>query len=150
MKCKFYLNKLYCIVLYLYIYIALPAVHTNQKRFQCERPREKRAVLRERKEAVLRERTEILALLSLKQEQATEVPGLEYKCCNFRDVSLDRPIKSEPNIRYQDNWSTFIWSTINRLYTDIWPTYMYISSTTSLVTEVHVAIVMACVVTVNI
>jgi len=39
---------LYCIVLYLYIYI----VHTNQKRFQCERPREKRAVLRERKEAL--------------------------------------------------------------------------------------------------
>src|SRR6218665_1938974 len=34
---------LYCIVLYLYIYIAPLAVHTNQKRFQCERPREKRA-----------------------------------------------------------------------------------------------------------
>src|SRR6218665_870291 len=33
---------LYCIVLHLYIYIALLAVHTNQKRFQCERPREKR------------------------------------------------------------------------------------------------------------
>ena len=30
-----------CIVLYLYIYIALLAVHTNQKRFQCEKPREK-------------------------------------------------------------------------------------------------------------
>src|SRR6218665_648933 len=43
---------LYCIVLYLCIYIALLAVHTNQKRFQCERPREKRAVLRERKEAL--------------------------------------------------------------------------------------------------
>src|SRR6218665_3458030 len=43
---------LYCIVLYLYIYIALLAVHTNQKRFQCGRPREKRAVLRERKEAL--------------------------------------------------------------------------------------------------
>jgi len=43
---------LYRIVLYLYIYIALLAVHTNQKRFQCERPREKRAVLRERKEAL--------------------------------------------------------------------------------------------------
>ena len=27
-------------------------MHTNQKRFQCERPREKRAVLRERKEAL--------------------------------------------------------------------------------------------------
>src|SRR6218665_3216933 len=43
------------IVLYLCIYIALLAVHTNQKRFQkfqCERPREKRAVLREQKEAV--------------------------------------------------------------------------------------------------
>ena len=33
-----------CIVLYLYIYIVLLAVHTNQKRFQWERPREKRAV----------------------------------------------------------------------------------------------------------
>ena len=33
---------LYCIALYLYIYIALLAVHTNQKRFQCERSREKR------------------------------------------------------------------------------------------------------------
>ena len=42
----------YCIVLYLYIYIALLAVHTNQKRFQCKIPREKRAVLRERKEAL--------------------------------------------------------------------------------------------------
>jgi len=30
--------------LYLYIYIALLEVHTNQKRFQCERPREKRAL----------------------------------------------------------------------------------------------------------
>src|SRR6218665_486527 len=40
------------IVLYLYIYIALLAVHTNQKRFQCERPREKRAVVRERKKAL--------------------------------------------------------------------------------------------------
>jgi len=39
-----------CIVLHLYIYIALLAAHTNQKRFQCERPREKRADLRERKE----------------------------------------------------------------------------------------------------
>src|SRR6218665_2058385 len=43
---------LYCTVLYQYIYIALLSVHTNQKRFQCERPREKRAVLRERKEAL--------------------------------------------------------------------------------------------------
>ena len=42
--------KLYCIVLHLYIYIALLVVHTNQKLFQYERPREKRAVLRERKE----------------------------------------------------------------------------------------------------
>jgi len=36
----------------MYIYIALLSVHTNQKRFQCERPREKRAVLRGRKEAL--------------------------------------------------------------------------------------------------
>src|SRR6218665_769180 len=36
------------IVLYLYIYKALLAVHTNQ----CGRPREKRAILRERKEAL--------------------------------------------------------------------------------------------------
>ena len=43
---------LYCIVLYLYIYIALLAVHTNQERFQSERSKEKRAVLRERKEAL--------------------------------------------------------------------------------------------------
>ena len=43
---------LYCIVLYLYIYMALLTVHTNQKCFQCERPREKRAVLREWKEAL--------------------------------------------------------------------------------------------------
>src|SRR6218665_3062017 len=35
-------DALYCIVLYLCIYIALLAVHTNQKRFQCERPREKK------------------------------------------------------------------------------------------------------------
>src|SRR6218665_474121 len=45
-------RQLYCIVLYLYIYIALLAVHTNQKRFQCERPREKKAVLREQKDAL--------------------------------------------------------------------------------------------------
>ena len=37
-----YLGDVYCIVLYLYIYIARLAVHTNQKRFQCERPRKKR------------------------------------------------------------------------------------------------------------
>src|SRR6218665_1672246 len=43
---------LYCIVLYLYIYIVLLAVYANQQRFQCEVPREKRAVLRERKEAL--------------------------------------------------------------------------------------------------
>src|SRR6218665_1017204 len=47
-----YCIVLYFIVLYLYIYIALLAVHTNQKRFQCERPREKRAVLIERNEAL--------------------------------------------------------------------------------------------------
>jgi len=34
------------------IYIAVLAAHTIQKRFQCEKPKEKRAVLRERKEAV--------------------------------------------------------------------------------------------------
>jgi len=34
---------MYCTALYLYIYIALLEVHTNQKRFPCERPREKRA-----------------------------------------------------------------------------------------------------------
>jgi len=44
--------QMYCIVLYLYIYIALLTVHTNQKHFQCERPIEKRVVLRERKEAL--------------------------------------------------------------------------------------------------
>jgi len=41
-----------CIVLYLYIYIAPLEVHTNQKRFQCERHREKRAALREGREAL--------------------------------------------------------------------------------------------------
>ena len=46
-----YCIVLYCIVLYLYIYIVLFAVRTNKKRFQCERPREKRAVLREQREA---------------------------------------------------------------------------------------------------
>ena len=40
------------IVLYLCIYIALLEVHANQKRFQCKRPKEKRAVLREQKEAL--------------------------------------------------------------------------------------------------
>src|SRR6218665_317392 len=43
----------WCIVLYLYIYIPLLAVHTNQKRFQCERPREKRTVCLEREWCVL-------------------------------------------------------------------------------------------------
>ena len=44
----------HCIYLFSdnYNSLALLAVHTNQKRFQCERPREKRAVLRERKEAL--------------------------------------------------------------------------------------------------
>jgi len=41
-----------CIVLYLYVYIALLAVHTNQKCFQCERLRKKREVLREQEEAL--------------------------------------------------------------------------------------------------
>jgi len=35
-------TNIHCIVLYLYIYKSLLAVHTNQKRFQCERPREER------------------------------------------------------------------------------------------------------------
>src|SRR6218665_3536946 len=43
---------LHCIVLYLYISIAPIAVHINQKRFQCKRHREKRVVLRERKEVL--------------------------------------------------------------------------------------------------
>jgi len=43
----------YCTVLYLNIYIAPLEVHTSKKRFQCERPREKRAVLRERKRACI-------------------------------------------------------------------------------------------------
>src|SRR5688572_9098528 len=43
---------LYCIVLYLSIYIAPLAVHTNQRRSQCERPREKKEVFRQRKEAL--------------------------------------------------------------------------------------------------
>src|SRR6218665_1822616 len=47
------ISILYCLVLYVYIYIAPLSVHTNQKRFQCERPRKKRAaVLRERKKAL--------------------------------------------------------------------------------------------------
>src|SRR5688572_28679897 len=40
------------IVLYLSIYIAPLAVHTNQRRSQCERPREKKEVFRQRKEAL--------------------------------------------------------------------------------------------------
>src|SRR5688572_4801887 len=43
---------LYCIVLYLSIYIASLAVHTNQRRSQCERPKEKKEVFRQRKEAL--------------------------------------------------------------------------------------------------
>ena len=38
--------------MYLYIYMAPLEVHTNQKRFQCERPRQKRAALEEQKEAL--------------------------------------------------------------------------------------------------
>jgi len=34
----------------MYLYIYIEHAYTNQKRFQSERPREKRAVLRERKE----------------------------------------------------------------------------------------------------
>ena len=47
-----YCIVLYCIVLYLYIYLALLVLHINQKRFPFERPREKKAVLTERKEAL--------------------------------------------------------------------------------------------------
>ena len=60
---KILCTKWYCIVLYCIVSIHLYSayivhlysayiVHTNQKRFQYERPREKRAVLRERKEAL--------------------------------------------------------------------------------------------------
>jgi len=38
-------KRIHCIVLYLYIYIALHAVRTNRKRFQCERPRENRVLI---------------------------------------------------------------------------------------------------------
>ena len=41
------------IVLDRYIYIALPTLHNNQKHFQSKRPREYRAVLRERKQALV-------------------------------------------------------------------------------------------------
>jgi len=41
------------IVLYLYIYIALLAEHTSQKCFQCKRPSEKIAVLRELRRQIL-------------------------------------------------------------------------------------------------
>ena len=47
--CTVIMHLLYCIYTF---YVVLFAMHTNQKRFQCERPREKRAVLRERKEAL--------------------------------------------------------------------------------------------------
>ena len=47
-----FFHILYCIVLYLSIYIAPLAVHTNQRRSQCERPREKKEVFRQRKEAL--------------------------------------------------------------------------------------------------
>src|SRR6218665_1453190 len=50
MDVQMYECILYCIIS-IHLYSAL-AVHTNQKRFQCERPREKRAVLRVRKEAL--------------------------------------------------------------------------------------------------
>ena len=45
-------HRVHCIVLYLSIYKVLLAVHTNQKRFLCERPIEKKAVFREREEAL--------------------------------------------------------------------------------------------------
>src|SRR6218665_3917405 len=40
-------------IYYVVLYLALLTVHTNQKRLKCERPREKRPVLRERKEVTL-------------------------------------------------------------------------------------------------
>src|SRR6218665_1538686 len=40
----YYCYYYYCIVFNLYIYIAPLALHTNQKWFQCERPREKRTI----------------------------------------------------------------------------------------------------------
>src|SRR5688572_12789053 len=46
------LGIVYCSVLYLSIYIAHLEGHTNQRRSQCERPREKKEVLRQRTEAL--------------------------------------------------------------------------------------------------
>jgi len=46
------ISVLYCIIFYLNIYIALLTGHNNQKRFQGKILRERRAVLRERKEAL--------------------------------------------------------------------------------------------------
>ena len=48
-----YCIVLYCIVLSLYTYIAFLAVHTNQKRFQCERPREESSLKRTKRDTWL-------------------------------------------------------------------------------------------------
>ena len=45
-------GSVYCIALYLYIYIALLALHASRRRFHCKRPREKKAVFRERLDAL--------------------------------------------------------------------------------------------------
>src|SRR6218665_2954898 len=45
-------NETYLIMYCILIYISLLAVHTSEKRFQCEKPRENRAVKRGRKEAL--------------------------------------------------------------------------------------------------
>ena len=78
--------KLYCIVfvLCLYIYIALLEVHTNQQRFQCEIPREKRAVFRERKEAL--------------DSLVNKVDHVKGGSC-FQNQWLRRPLSSEGNGR---------------------------------------------------
>jgi len=44
------------------MYKTFLAVHTNQKRFQCERPKEKRAVLRERKRHLAHHSTYLLRI----------------------------------------------------------------------------------------
>ena len=48
----YYPHIVHCIVLYLSIYIAPLTMHINQRRSQCEKPREKKEVFRQRKEAL--------------------------------------------------------------------------------------------------
>jgi len=59
-------------VLYLYIYIALLAAYANQKHLQCERPKDKRTVLRERKEALGSQVNEVIVS---KEGVGSEVQG---------------------------------------------------------------------------